>query len=172
MSRASEAMSKGFSDADLVRFESSIIRTDGCHYWIKALSFGPHGYGVFTVKRVNLMAHRVSYLLNRGPIPHGRQLDHLCRNTACVNPDHLEAVEPRTNYLRGTGFGAINAAKTECKNGHPLSGDNLRIGSNGERLCHICSRAWAKQNYYKNLDKKRRQAREYQAKRRAARCAH
>ncbi|PLS82281.1 MAG: hypothetical protein CYG60_24755 [Actinobacteria bacterium] len=48
-----------------------------------------------------LLAHRVYYLRLRGPIPNGKELDHLCRNRDCVNPDHLEPVEGRVNVQRG-----------------------------------------------------------------------
>src|SRR5690606_29996934 len=51
-----------------------------------------HGYGAFipnAKSRVGMtpVAHRLSYMELRGGIPVGLQLDHLCRNRACVNPD-------------------------------------------------------------------------------------
>lgn len=78
----------------------------------------------------------------RGPIPAGLHLDHLCRNTMCVNPDHLEPVTQRVNTLRGIGVAAVHAKKTHCINGHPFSGDNLVYRSNGRwRDCRECRRA-------------------------------
>ena len=46
-------------------------------------------------------AHRVAWELIRGPIPEGLVLDHLCRTSACVNPDHLEPVPQAINMIRG-----------------------------------------------------------------------
>lgn len=43
------------------------------------------------------------YELLVGPIPEGLTIDHLCRNTMCVNPDHLEPVTHRENLMRGVG---------------------------------------------------------------------
>jgi hypothetical protein len=46
-------------------------------------------------------AHRFSFQLHTGiKIPHGHHLDHLCSNSSCVNPTHLEAVMPRENTIR------------------------------------------------------------------------
>lgn len=103
------------------------------------------GYGVFhpytTTTNRKAYAHRWSYEQARGPIPPGLHLDHLCRNTLCVNPDHLEPVTGAVNVLRGVSSPAMNARKTECKLGHALSGSNLYIDpGTGYRKCRECAR--------------------------------
>jgi hypothetical protein len=70
---------------------------DGCWLWIG--TGRGKGYGSFYYKR-NYMAHRISYELHKGKIGKGMQLDHLCRNKACVNPDHLEIVTNIENMRR------------------------------------------------------------------------
>lgn len=70
----------------------------------------------------------------------GLQLDHLCRNIACANPEHLEPVTQRENVLRGVGPTAINAAKTTCIHGHSLA-DAYINPSSGSRMCRACMEA-------------------------------
>lgn len=76
-----------------------------------------------------------------GPIPNGLQLDHLCQVKACVNPDHLEIVDGRTNKSRSKiTLNGRNIRKTHCPQGHSYSGENLYVRPNGHRQCQTCRR--------------------------------
>lgn len=76
--------------------------------WIWRGGLNDHGYGRFRAKRggayINSRAHRIAYWLIRGKLPRGKVLDHLCRNRACVNPDHLELVSQTVNARRGNYY--------------------------------------------------------------------
>lgn len=111
--------------------------------WIWTLSKNKRGYGKASKRGGGwMLAHRASYLLIIGPLQKGEVPDHLCRVPACVNPYHLEIVTNVENILRGNSLNAINAKKTHCIRGHPLSGDNLYIENkrNGKigRRCKRC----------------------------------
>lgn len=75
------------------------VSSTGCWEWQASLN--PKGYGNFRLDGQMTVAHRAAYLLLVGPVPEGRELDHLCRNRACVNPAHLEAVSHLVNVRRG-----------------------------------------------------------------------
>lgn len=97
------------------------------------------GYGHLYVNGRHIYAHRFSYELARGQIGQGLELDHLCRNTSCVRPDHLEAVSHAENTRRGMS-GAYWAAKTHCPQGHAYEPDTTYI-YRGRRNCRPCARA-------------------------------
>ena len=84
-------------------------------------------------------AHRYMWTTMRGPIPEGMTIDHLCRVTACVNPQHLEVVTMRENILRGNSACAVNARKTHCPRGHEFTPENI-AWDRGRRGCRICKR--------------------------------
>ena len=113
------------------------IDSNGCWNYTRAKH--GDGYGICFVLDQNIYAHRLSYLLFKGSIEDGLQIDHLCRNLPCFNPDHLELVTVKENVLRGVGATAINAKKTHCPNGHLLEGK--RGKKRVIRYCLICTNA-------------------------------
>lgn len=127
-------MRTGRLKADL--FWSHVRKTRGCWWWTASLQ--NRGYGQVRSGPRTLLAHRVSYELVVGPIPKGKELDHLCRNRSCVNPKHLEPVTSRTNTHRGL----LVALKRTCAQGHPWTRANIAIvGKHRRRRCLICERA-------------------------------
>jgi hypothetical protein len=104
---------------------SKVTITNECWIWTGTIS--SQGYGQFERSGKRYRAHRAFYEEIKGSIPFGLEIDHLCRNRACVNPTHLEAVSRRTNILRGSGCSAKNSKKTHCIKGHLLKGDNLML---------------------------------------------
>jgi hypothetical protein len=106
-----------------------------CWEWIGNIH--ATGYGQFSLGQRQLLPHRVAYTLLIGPIPLDRQLDHLCRNRRCVNPDHLQVATPRINTLRSGAIPAINARKTHCIQGHEYTPDNTKWNGN-KRSCRLC----------------------------------
>lgn len=100
-----------------------------------------NGYGQIGVAGTVYAAHRYAYQELVGPIPDGLDLDHLCRNRACTNPDHLEPVTRKENINRSAkNGGAQNKVKTHCPYGHEYSGKNLYIHPTGRRCCRECAR--------------------------------
>lgn len=127
---------------------------NGC--WIWTGTKNEQGYGRFALfcrPTRQVRAYRYSYELLVGPIPEGLELDHLCRNRGCVNPDHLEPVTHRENTLRGFNPAGMNARKTHCIHGHEFTEKNTIHTKRGGRHCRAC---------------KNRDAREYRRRQRVA----
>ena len=129
------------------RFMSRVEKTEhGCWVWLGAKM--RNGYGQLVVGGVHYAAHRYAYQEMVGAIPAGLDLDHLCRNRACTNPDHLEPVTRSENLLRGLKR-THNLEKTHCPSGHEYSAENTYVNGN-RRQCRACAnaRASAKRNSY------------------------
>ena len=113
--------------------------------WIWTASRTKFGYGRFGdfdgVTHSTKLAYGVAYRWLIGEVPNSLELDHLCRNPSCVNPYHLEPVTSQENtVVRGIGVAAQKSRQTHCVRGHPLSGTNLKLKTNGCRSCRECSR--------------------------------
>jgi HNH endonuclease len=102
------------------------------------------GYGNLNLAGKYVLAHRVAFTARYGEIPKRLDgdravLDHLCRNRACVNVDHLELVTNRINIIRSAKFQAI-AARTHCEKGHEFTPENTGRSKRGGRECIACRR--------------------------------
>ncbi len=130
------------------RFWSKVEQVGDCWEWTAART---NGYGVFRLAGRNFSAHRLAYELMVAEIPDGLQIDHLCRNRACVNPAHMEPVTNRENTLRGLAP-AVNRARElngdTCSRGHRYADPGVTyVTSRGYRVCRRCkalrrSKAW------------------------------
>lgn len=95
------------------------------------------GYGLLTFRGMRWYTHRLAYTVGKGTIPDGLVLDHLCRNTLCWRPSHLEPVTFLENLKRGMVFG-----RTHCKQGHEFTEANTYFNTRtGHRTCRACRAA-------------------------------
>lgn len=151
-----EKIVAGLSEADVAALtRPGRIGSVEQRFWAHTIKRGPddcwlwkgrpssRGYGRLTTPwSSSTPAHRVSFMLHHGSIPDGHVIDHICRERTCVNPAHLRCVTPRINGLENSlSPAAINAKKTHCLHGHPLSGENL-IHAQGGRRCRTCQRGF------------------------------
>lgn len=133
----------------IARFWSKVDKDGPQGCWIWTAGLHPGGYGNFWLDGKTVNAHRFIWELANGPVPDGLHLDHICRNRACVRPDHIEPVTMATNILRGVSPAALNARKTHCLRGHAFTEDNIyrRKDRPNDRTCRECLRLRAREAY-------------------------
>lgn len=148
----------------LLTFLSRVqVDDSGCWLWTGPLyRTGRGDYGAMCFQGRSHGAHRVAWMLFRGPIPDGLEIDHLCEVKLCVNPRHLEPVTHVENVTRASrGASAVNRAKTHCKRGHPFDEANTilePIGNRVGRRCRICVNELQRINRIKRLQRAGRAA--------------
>ena len=107
-----------------------------CWRWQGAHS---RGYGQIGVDGKNLRVHRVVWEALVAPIPDDLVIDHMCRVTDCVNPDHLRVVTQRENLSSSPAVSQRFQKSSHCPQGHPFSVENTYVQLwNGFRRCRIC----------------------------------
>jgi hypothetical protein len=47
-----------------------------------------------------VMTHRAMFLIVHGDIPEGHEIDHICHNHICCNPDHLQLLSIPDNRAK------------------------------------------------------------------------
>lgn len=135
------------------RFWSKVNKTDSCWLWMAS---GSNGYGRFYFNKKSYMSHRVSLYLIGIEIPKEMHVDHICRNRACVNPNHLRIVTPKVNVTENSlSLAAINKYKTHCKWGHEFNDKNTHITPIGNRRqCRRCNTNRVIKEYRKSKEMK------------------
>lgn len=116
----------------------SISDASGCIIWRGTTTKG--GYGTChhisaDGRRLHTTAHRAAYIDAFGPVPKGTEIDHLCKNTLCINTQHLEAVTHLENVRR-----SVKSNQTHCVHGHKFTKANTYLKKcDRTRVCRQCA---------------------------------
>jgi hypothetical protein len=128
---------KGYrTETDMERFHRLSIPepNSGCWLWLGQID--KNGYGKMSLQGEKTTAQRAAWILLCGAIPEAFEVDHLCKNRSCVNPDHLQTISKIENLAQR------ELRRTHCYQGHLLDGDNIIYERNGTvRRCRLCRQA-------------------------------
>lgn len=127
--------------SDECRFLAKVRTADSSTCWTWTATLDQHGYGTFYMAGRNWTAHRAALALFSVLGDPDLHADHLCRNRACVNPEHIELVPQRTNTLRGNAPSAVAWRENRCKNGHRRTAENTYVRNGRHRQCRVCMTA-------------------------------
>lgn len=130
------------SDRQRLTFHLKVERVGDCLIWVGGKTRKDwRGYAVYDLRGKTTILHRQLWKDYRGDLDDATQLDHRCRNRACINLDHLEPVSGHeNNVIRGEGRAAQNHRKSACPQGHPFDSENTYRDSSGRRHCRECGR--------------------------------
>lgn len=138
---------------DMLERNSIPEPNSGCWLWLRGVAGGKNKYPVWGGKErekkypVRRQASHLALMVRGVVVPRGFDACHSCDNPFCVNPDHLFVGTRKANMLDAQAKGRlVGYGKREfCKQGHPLSGDNVRIDpKTGKRSCRICRLRWGR----------------------------
>jgi len=142
--------SDSLSTPSAERFFDGILFIPFHECWEWAGQKDKDGYGYFWENNKTSRAHRFAVTL-REPINKSLVVDHICRNRACVNPNHLRQVTTRFNVMENSsGLAVQNSLKTHCYRGHEFSEKNTYITTRGARSCRKCGVIKTKNWYVRN----------------------
>lgn len=125
------------TDEEAERFWEKVSggNVDTCWEWQASAN---RRYGQFKAGGTMRKAHRIAWTILRGDIPTGLTIDHLCFNTLCQNPWHMEPVTRAENARRVRAN--QHKGKTHCNRGHAFTPDNTRMLVRNRRQCLACER--------------------------------
>lgn len=119
---------------------------EGCCEWRGKKN--AKGYGIVLINGKQFFAHRLAVALSGRDIPSNKVCDHLCRNTSCINPEHIELVSIRENTMRGMSIAAQYARRGTCSKGHRYTPANTRLQKDKRgAVARHCRRCYADREY-------------------------
>lgn len=124
----------------------------GCWLWLRYVA--QDGYGRYQIRSKQVVAHRASYELYKGPVPEHLYVLHKCDVRCCVNPDHLWlgtlSDNMRDMHRKNRHH---NAPRERCMRGHEFTEENTLIAKDGQRRCRICNKKYHQERYLKKKQK-------------------